>query len=159
MRRLLVSLSSVSLLALASCGDPGLGTKAAPEMTPKQHLASAESTVTRMSVALAAGDTTALRQLAGDHFALVEDGHAYSTDGMVAAVSAALAGAHMQRTLGEMHTHLHGRVAWTHYPVTVTLEAGKGTETFARIETAVLERNDDESWSIVLMSSMAAEKK
>jgi ketosteroid isomerase-like protein len=153
MSRRLVLLA-VTLFALASCSTP-------PAMTPEPgspnaHIASAESTLTRFSNALSTADSATVIALAGEHFALIEDGHAYSAEGLVPALRSALAGGHMERTIGELHTHVKGRIVWTHYPVTVTLDAGQGPQKSERIETAVLERNENESWSVLLMSSMPA---
>jgi hypothetical protein len=161
MRRVFALLSLVLLtFALASCSDPGVSLKAPPEPgSPKQHIATAESTLTVFGAALAAGDSAKVSALAGEHFALVEDGHAYNVESTIAAARAALADGQVTRVPGEMHSHVKGRVLWTHYPVTVTVEGAKGATTFERIETAVLERGDDETWQVMLMSSMPAEKK
>ena len=155
MRRFIALLA---VLALTSCSrQPAAIPVSSSPGTPDQHIASAESTVVRFSDALAAGDSATVTALAGQHFALVEDGRTYNATEAIASVREALAAGPLSRTTADLRTHLHGRVAWTHYTVTVT--AGKGASTSKRLETAVVVRQDDERWNIVLMSSMPAAAK
>ena len=159
MRRMALLLA-VALFALNSCSTPApaVPDAATATGTPKQHIAAAESTVTLLGNALAVGDSAAVGALTSDHFVLIEDGRSYSAPEMLVAASAALAHGHMTRTVSELRTHEHGHVAWTHYTVTLVFDAGKQPVTSTRLETAVLERNDDETWDVVLMSSMPAAK-
>ena len=143
----------VSSFVLASCSvDSTPGKKAEPALL--EHVAGADSTLQRFSEAMAAGDSATLASLAGEHFALVADGRTYDLDATIATLRGVLAQGHVSRTLGRITTHVKGRVAWSHYPVAAEL-TGKGAPVaFNRLETAVLERDSDEQWQVVLMTSM-----
>ncbi len=148
-----LALLALSLLALASCSVDG-PPASKPDAAPLEHIAGADSALQRFSAALVAGDSITITSLAGEHFTLVEDGRTLDLEATLGALHAMQSQGRLSRSLGKLTTHLKGRVAWSHYHVTGEVQGPGAAVAFKRVETAVLERDSDERWRVMLMSSM-----
>lgn len=154
-----VALIAMSILALALLASCSVDEKPAekPEAALQEHIAGADSALERFADALASGDSSTVASLAGEHFVLIDDGRALDLETALASLRAHPGEAAGTRTRGKFATHLKGRVAWSHYHVTVDQPASGAGKAQAmpgkRVETAVLARDNSEHWQVMLFTS------
>jgi len=115
--------------------------------------AAIENILIKFSAALASGDSTRLRALAGSSFILLDEGRFYNFSELIASIRPVLAAGTMTRTPKDFHTEVRGNVAWSRYHVGGEFRNDSGQFTLALLETAVLERVGKQ-WQVVQVSTI-----